>query len=177
MNAKLAPMSLAALVLLGLTTVACSESNTARSELKNSDGQIVGEATLVSASDADGVEVTLNVHDLPPGTHGVHIHDVGKCDAANFVSSGGHLNPWGKQHGLENPEGPHAGDLPNLTVGSDGTGTMMTVNTLLQDLPGGQNIFNGDGVALVIRVGPDDRKTDPSGDSGARIACGVIIHD
>jgi superoxide dismutase, Cu-Zn family len=168
---------LAGLALALLASVGCSSSNTARAELKDASGRIVGEVTLVAASNLEGVEIALNVHDLPPGAHGVHIHDVGECDPPGFASSGGHFNPWGKQHGLENPDGSHAGDLPNLTVGSDGAGSLTTMNTLLQGLPGGENFFDGDGVALVIHSGPDDQMTDPSGDSGARIACGQISHD
>ncbi len=177
MQVKSRLVMLAALALLALATAACSQSNTPRAELKDAGGQVVGEATLTAASDGAGVQITLRVHDLLPGTHGVHIHDVGKCDPPEFTSSGGHFNPHRKQHGLANPDGPHAGDLPNLIVGSDGAGTLSTVNTLLQNLPGGKNMFDGDGVALVIHAGPDDQTSNPSGNSGARIACGLILHD
>ena len=166
------------LILVTLVLAACSsDKNTARTELRDASGQVVGEATLVAAADAGGVTITPKVHDLPPGIHGVHIHDVGKCDSPAFTSAGDHFNAWGKQHGLENPDGPHAGDLPDLTVEPDGTGTLTALSTLLQNLPGGENLFDGDSVALVIHAGPDDHKTDPAGDSGARIACGPIIHD
>ena len=168
---------LAGLALLLLAATACSQSNTARAELKDANGRVVGEATFVAAEDAGGVEVTLNVHDVSPGIHGVHVHDVGRCDPPEFTSAGGHFNPDGKQHGLENPNGPHNGDLPNLSVEPDGTGALSAVTTRLQSLPGGENFFEGDGVALVVHAGPDDQTSDPSGNSGARIACGPIIHD
>ena len=177
MQRKAALALLACVVLLVLATAACSQSNTARAELKDTGGRVVGEATLISASDRGGVEITLRVHDLPPGTNGVHIHDISKCDSPDFVSAGGHYNPSGNQHGLENPDGPHAGDLPNLTVSLDGTGTLAVVNTLLQNSPEGENLFDGDGIALVIHSGPDDQTSEPSGNSGTRIACGAIIHD
>ena len=106
------------LVLLGLVAIACSQSNTARAELKDADGRAVGEATLVAARDSGGVTVTLDVRSLPPGTHGVHIHDVCRPDPPAFASAGGHYNPGGKQHGLQSPGGPHNDDLPNLNRSS-----------------------------------------------------------
>ncbi len=168
---------LVGLALVGLTATGCSSSNTARAELKDASGQVVGDATFTAASEADGVEITVNVHDLPPGTHGIHVHDVGRCDSPDYTSAGGHFNPDGKQHGLENPNGPHNGDLPNLTVGPDGAGTLNEVTPRLQDLGEGRNLFDGDGVALVIHAGPDDQMTDPSGNSESRIACGLMVHD
>jgi Cu-Zn family superoxide dismutase len=128
--------------------------------LKDHGGRVVvvDEATLIAASNTGGVEITLRVHDLPPDTNWFHIRDIGKCDSPDFVFAGGRYNPNGNQHGLENPAGPHAGDLPNLTVGRDGTGTLTAINTLLiQNSPEGENLFAGDGVALVIHSGPDDQ--------------------
>ena len=168
---------LAGVALLLVATAACSESNSAQAQLKDPGGRVVGEASLTATSDAGGVEIYLRVHDLPPGTHGVHIHDVGRCDPPEFTSAAGHFNSGGKQHGLENPNGPHNGDLPNLIVQPDGAGALKAVTARLQDLGEGQNFFNGDGVALVIHGGPDDQTSDPSGNSGPRIACGQIIHD
>jgi len=145
--------------------------------LKGANGRVVGEAIFLAAEGAGGVEVTLIAHDLPPSIHGVHVHDVGRCDPPDFTSVGGHFNPDGKKHGLENSNGPHNGDLPHLTVTAGGTGTLNAENPRLQDLGEDQNLFGEDGVALVIHAGPDEEATDPSGNSGSRIACGVMIHD
>jgi superoxide dismutase, Cu-Zn family len=177
MQPKTALLLFVGLLFTVLATTACSQGNTARAELKDANGKVVGEAIFVAAEEAGGVEVTLNVHDLPPGVHGVHVHDVGRCDPPGFTSAGGHFNPDGKQHGLENPNGPHNGDLPDFTVAADGSGALIAENPRLQGLGEGQNLFAGDGVALVVHAGPDDQKTDPSGDSGVRIACGVMLHD
>ena len=106
--------------------------------------------------------------------HGIHVHAVGKCDAPDFMSAGGHFNPTMHQHGLDNPQGSHAGDMTNLTVASDGSAS---VDYLLKDASlasGANSLFGPDGTALVIHADMDDEKTDPSGNSGARIACGVI---
>lgn len=159
-----------------LTLSACSKSNKASAELKDASGKVVGNATLISADSGD-VKITARVNGLPPGPHGIHIHTVGKCDPPDFTSAGGHYNPDGKKHGLENAEGPHAGDLPVLAVSQNGTGTLETTNKLLTNRPKGKEVFDADGAALVIHASTDDQKTDPTGNSGARMACGVIIHD
>lgn len=114
---------------------------------------------------------------VPPGSHGIHIHTVGKCDPPDFASAGGHYNPDGKKHGLDNPEGPRAGDLPLLVVAQDGTGTLETTTNLLTNRPKGKEPFDADGAALVVHASADDQKTDPTGNSGARIACGVIVNE
>jgi superoxide dismutase, Cu-Zn family len=114
------------------------------------------------------------VANLPPGKHGIHIHSAAKCDPPAFTTSGGHLNPAGKKHGLHSPEGAHAGDLPNLEVGKNGKGkgTFTAKGVTLGEGEG--SLFGPDGTALVIHADPDDEKTDPGGNSGARIACGPI---
>ena len=145
--------------------------------MKGANGRVVGEAIFLEAEGAGGVEVTLIAHDLPPGIHGVHVHDVRRCDPPNFTSAGGHFYPDGKKHGLENSDGPHNGDLPDLTVAADGTGILNAEDPRLQDLGEDQNLFEGDRVTLVIHAGPDDEATDLSGNSGSHIACGVMIHD
>lgn len=132
----------------------------------------MGTATIV-AGPRGRATLLVSVAGLAPGTHGIHLHAVGKCEGPDFTSAGGHLNPAGKQHGLHNPAGSHLGDLPNLTVGEDGTATLshglgMSGQALLADL------FDADGTALVIHAGPDDQVTDPSGNSGGRISCGVF---
>ncbi|TMQ16773.1 MAG: superoxide dismutase family protein [Candidatus Rokuibacteriota bacterium] len=147
--------------------------NTARAEMKNAGGQPVGAATFTQV--ANTVRVVLEVQGLPPGQHGVHVHTVGKCDPPDFASAGGHFNPLNREHGALNPRGAHAGDLPNLTVGPDGKGRLESTTELFTLGNGPTSIFDSDGSALVIHAAPDDFKTDPTGNSGARIACGVIV--
>ncbi|MEI9851103.1 MAG: superoxide dismutase family protein [Sphingomonas sp.] len=128
-------------------------------------------AGLASAEEVPGgVRVSVNAEGLTPGPHGVHVHTVGKCEAPDFASAGGHWNPGAKQHGALNPMGPHAGDMPNLIAGADGRGTLSFL------LPGATlaALTEGDGSALVVHAGEDDLKTDPSGNSGGRVACGVL---
>jgi Cu-Zn family superoxide dismutase len=146
--------------------------NTARAEMRSGTGQAVGSATFTQVSNV--VRVVLEVQGLPPGTHGVHVHAVGKCDGPDFASAGPHFNPNSKQHGALNPQGPHAGDLPNLEVSADGKGRLESTTELVSIVGGMTSVFDSDGSALVIHAAPDDFKTDPTGNSGARIACGVI---
>jgi Cu-Zn family superoxide dismutase len=139
------------------------------------DGPIIA---MVSASGASvgavqaeprpgGTYIRIAVQDLPPGDHGLHLHTVGRCDGPAFQSAGAHWNPAGKQHGHLNPAGAHAGDLPNLTVSTNGRGAINFLAT-------GGALDDADGTALVIHAKPDDLRTDPSGNSGDRIACAVI---
>ncbi|GLC88092.1 superoxide dismutase family protein [Lysinibacillus piscis] len=125
--------------------------------------------------EGNGVKMTLALSGLPTGTHGIHIHAVGKCEPPTFESAGPHFNPTDKEHGKLNPKGYHLGDLPNLEVGQDG---QVDMNFLAEGLTLDKNAANslvaGEGTALVIHASADDYKTDPSGNSGARIACGVI---
>ncbi len=150
-------------LLVALPALAGAQPTTA--ELKDAQGKVVATATLGEI--AGGVKLALKANGLKPGDHGFHIHAVGKCEPTAFTSAGGHFNPQNKKHGRLNPEGAHAGDLPNLKVGADGTGSIdVTVaGVTLKDIVG---------VALVIHADPDDEKTDPTGNSGGRVACGVI---
>lgn len=145
---------------------------TATAELKNARGQTVATATFFQVS--DGVRVVLEARGLPPGLKGVHIHEVGRCDPPDFTTAGAHYNPMGRQHGLQNPAGPHAGDLPNITIAADGAGRLESMNTHVSLGASGNALLDADGSSIVIHAGPDDFKTDPAGNSGARIACGVV---
>lgn len=145
---------------------------TATAELRNAQGQPVGNATLSEVG--GGVRVIVEARRLPPGAKGVHIHAVGKCDAPEFTTAGGHFNPANKKHGLDNPDGPHAGDLPNITIAADGSGRLESMNERISLGSGSNSILDADGAAIVIHAAADDFKTDPTGNSGGRIACGVI---
>ncbi|HKN60749.1 MAG TPA: superoxide dismutase family protein [Candidatus Acidoferrales bacterium] len=144
----------------------------AHADIVNAQGEKIGTAAF-SQTNA-GVAIKVDVSNLPPGTHGIHIHAVGKCEGPDFKSAGGHLNPDMKKHGTENPEGPHAGDMPNLEVGSDGQAhaTILAKGVMLGSGP--NSLFHDGGTAIVIHEKADDYKTDPSGNSGNRIACGVV---
>jgi Cu-Zn family superoxide dismutase len=147
-------------------------AQSAHADIVNGQGQKIGTATVQPS--ASGVRIDLEVSQLPPGTHGIHIHSVGKCEGPAFASAGTHFNPTSKKHGKENPEGPHAGDLLNIEVGADGTGkaSLSDLNATLGEGP--NSLFREGGTALVIHEKADDYQTDPAGNSGARIACGVI---
>ncbi|MBI1734747.1 MAG: superoxide dismutase family protein [Candidatus Rokubacteria bacterium] len=144
----------------------------ATAELKNAQGRTVGTATLAHVT--NGVRVIVDARGLPPGPKGVHLHAVGKCDPPDFTSAGPHFNPDGKKHGLQSAEGPHAGDLPNITIGADGTGRLESMNERITLGSGATSLFDADGAAVVIHAAADDFRTDPTGNSGARLACGVV---
>jgi Cu-Zn family superoxide dismutase len=146
----------------------------ARAELKDREGKTVGTAVLTE--EARGVRIEIQAMNLPAGRHGFHIHDAGRCEPPQFTSAGGHFNPGALKHGMENPAGPHGGDLPNLVIGQGGTGSLTVLNPYitLADGDSGASLFHPGGTALVIHAGPDDYFTDPAGNSGERIACGVI---
>jgi Cu-Zn family superoxide dismutase len=148
-----------------------AEAQTARAELRDEAGKTVGEATFQQSG--DDVRITTTFTALPPGTHALHIHEVGKCEPP-FESAGGHFNPTGKQHGRDNPQGPHAGDLPNIEVPQTG---QLKVEATAHGVSLGADkngLLDMDGSALVVHEGADDYKSNPAGNSGKRIACGVI---
>jgi superoxide dismutase, Cu-Zn family len=140
--------------------------------LHNAQGEQIGSATLTEGY--AGVAIRLKVAKLAPGPHGLHIHAVGKCEPPDFQSAGRHFNPLDKQHGLKNPQGSHAGDLPNLVVAPDGSAEVEVPAPNITLGAGPQDLLVTAGTALVIHAGPDDEMTDPDGKAGARIACGVI---
>ncbi|HQS97686.1 MAG: superoxide dismutase [Novosphingobium sp. 17-62-19] len=171
---KLASIAYAAPLLLAACTTPGQEGSTekfAHTTLLDATGKSVGEATFIANGNV--VELAADVFSLSPGDHGIHVHTTGKCDAPAFTTAGGHLNPDAHKHGTMNPAGPHMGDLPNITVGANGAGSIRT--TLVG---ASENLraamFDADGSAVVVHAGPDDYKSDPAGNSGGRIACGVV---
>jgi len=158
--------------VVGLTPAAAAKKSTVGTAVLL-DGTGAERGHVVLTEHGDGMNLKLTVHGLPAGQHGVHLHMVGSCNAPDFVSAGGHLNPHAKMHGSLNPQGSHLGDLPNLQVGSGGSGSL-TARLAVGKAELWQSLFDGDGTALVVHATADDYRTDPSGNSGGRIACGVI---
>ena len=137
--------------------------------LRDARGVDIGRATATEVT--GGIRFTVDARALPPGTHGAHVHTIGRCDSPDFASAGPHWNPTGAKHGALNPRGPHQGDLPNLIIGADGRGTVGVIVSGASMA----GLLDSDGAALIVHAGADALSTDPSGNSGARIACGVFV--
>lgn len=142
-------------------------------DLKDAKGTSVGMA-MISPAKGGGVSIDLDVHGLPPGDHALHFHAVPKCEGPDFTSATGHFNPMSKKHGMENAEGPHAGDMNNFTVDAKGNAKTTIVNKNVTMGAEPNSIYANGGTALMIHAAADDMKTDPAGNAGARIACGTI---
>ena len=146
----------------------------ATATLRSADGESRGQATATEMG--DGIQIRLAVAGMEPGTYAAHVHTTGRCDPPAFESAGGHWNPTDQQHGREDPQGPHKGDLPNVTVGADGSGTLDFAITGVTIAGGAMPLLDADGAAMMIHAKPDDYRSQPSGDAGDRIACGDFVH-
>ncbi len=160
--------------LAAFTTLSAAAAKPAHADITNAQGTKIGTAKI--ASTADGVKISVKVSQLAPGDHGIHIHSVGKCEGPAFTSAGGHFNPTSAHHGINNAEAPHPhlGDLANLSVGPKGKASATYTITGVTLGDGANSLFHEGGTSLVIHAKADDLKSDPSGNSGDRIACGVI---
>lgn len=162
-----------ALALSGCSTLGTTGNvSVATATLRNAEGKIVGTAAITAMGETLTLRILASA--LPQGVHGLHLHTIGKCDGPDFSSAGGHLNPHGRRHGMNNVAGTHLGDLPNLTVGASEAGA---ISFALPDprTTAEAALFDADGSAIVIHAAADDNVTDPSGNSGPRIACGVFV--
>jgi len=169
-------------VLVIAVCAACASTQAARNAVARAvailydvNGAPVGTAELWQ--DQSGlVNVEIGSLALPPGTHGIHFHAVGLCDggATAFSTAGAHFNPLGREHGLENPNGPHAGDAPNIVTPASGIGRVAFSTNRVLLTPGAISLFDADGSSIVVHANADDQRSQPSGNSGARIACGVV---
>ncbi|WP_228242676.1 superoxide dismutase family protein [Porphyrobacter sp. GA68] len=165
--------ALVSAMALGACTTAGMNNQTplGTADLRFADGRSAGTATLMRSGET--LLMQVSVSGVPSGSRAIHLHTTGQCTAPDFESAGPHLNPFGRQHGLADPAGPHLGDLPNLNVRASGvtTARMEIADNAARALP---NIFDADGTAVIIHAQADDNVTDPAGNAGSRIVCGVL---
>src|SRR6266478_7956190 len=161
-------LAIAGSLVISFAFSAAAQKATVKVDLSDGQGKSVGTAELSPAG--QGVSISLNLMNLTPGEHAIHVHTVAKCEGPAFTTAGPHLNPDMKHHGLENPEGPHAGDMPNFTVSGNGTAKATLMDPRINTGDGDHSLFANGGTALVIHAKPDDMKSDPAGNAGDRIA-------
>jgi superoxide dismutase, Cu-Zn family len=167
-------LSLASLMVsfLGCASAGTPGGATATATVRDASGSSLGVLRLESVS--GGTRLTGQLTGLTPGAHGIHLHAVGRCEAPGFTSAGDHFNPRSTKHGLVNPEGPHAGDMPSIGADASGRAVVDHTTALVTLGSGASSVFDADGTAIVVHASGDDQRTDPSGNSGSRVACGII---
>jgi superoxide dismutase, Cu-Zn family len=165
---------IAAALALGGCAAARTAPAPASAVIADAQGTTIGTAYLTANAD-HSVTIRLDARNLPPGPHGIHFHAVGACDRPAFTTAGAHFNPAARMHGLDNQAGPHNGDLPNLIADAKGQATYSATTDRVTITPGPTSLLDQDLSAIVIHAAADDQKTDPAGNSGARLACGIVL--